>query len=162
MIKSAKFSPCRAYRYTLWRIWDKSKPYAMFIGLNPSTADEVNDDPTVRRCINYSRDWGYGGLCMTNIFAYRATDPKNMISFPSPIGPRNNFWLKKSSKKAGIIVAAWGTKGEYKNRGSEVIELIDNLQCLRITKDGHPQHPLYLSKNIKPIKFERIDNEKKY
>ena len=78
--KTATFSECRKYRYTLWRRWDGlfASGYAMFIGLNPSTADETNDDPTIRRCIGYARDWGYGGLCMTNLFAFRATLPKNM------------------------------------------------------------------------------------
>ena len=83
---TAEFSPCRTYRYALWRWWDRSRPYAMFIGLNPSTADEVNNDPTVSRCIGYSRRWGYGGLCMTNIFAYRSTDPARMKAHSAPIG----------------------------------------------------------------------------
>lgn len=80
MNKGAKFSDCRKYRYTLWRIWNESEPCVMFIGHNPSTADEKEDDPTIRRCINYSRDWGYGGLYMVNLFAYRATDPKDLIA----------------------------------------------------------------------------------
>ncbi len=75
MKSDAELSKCRAYRYALWRTWDESKPFAMFVGLNPSTADELEDDPTIRRCINFSKLWGYGGLCMVNLFAYRATDP---------------------------------------------------------------------------------------
>lgn len=75
MKSDAELSKCRTYRYALWRTWDESKPFAMFVGLNPSTADELEDDPTIRRCINFSKLWGYGGLCMVNLFAYRATDP---------------------------------------------------------------------------------------
>jgi hypothetical protein len=75
MIKDAVLSECRTYRYALWRIWDQTVPYAMFIGLNPSTADESNDDPTLTRCMGFAKSWGYGGVCMANLFALRSTDP---------------------------------------------------------------------------------------
>ena len=149
-MKSAQFSPCRNYRYALWRWWDKEKAYAMFIGLNPSTADETNDDPTIRRCIGFASDWGYGGLCMTNLFAIRATDPKEMMKRDRPVGPENNFWLLKLSRQAGIIIAAWGVNGTYRHRNEFVCAMLENLKCLGLTKTGHPRHPLYLSKNIKP------------
>ena len=87
--RKTRFSPCRRYRYTLWRDWNPLLPdnvYAMFIGLNPSTADETNDDPTIRRCINFAKSWGCDSFCMTNIFAFRATDPKVMIAEPEPVG----------------------------------------------------------------------------
>lgn len=74
--KDARLSSCRAYRFALWRIWDQSMPYAMFIGLNPSTADETRDDPTLVRCGNFARQWGYGSVCMANLFALRATGPR--------------------------------------------------------------------------------------
>lgn len=93
MKKTAKLSDCRTYRYELWRTWDESKPYAMFIGLNPSTADETEDDPTIRRCINFAKTWGYGGLCMTNLFAYRATQPEDMKRASDPIGNKNDETL---------------------------------------------------------------------
>jgi len=112
-ISSAEFSPDRVHRYELWRTWDKSKGIAMFIGLNPSTADEIKNDPTVTRCINYAKKWGYGGMIMSNIFAYRATDPKIMKGATDPVGPDNDEWLVKSSKEAGLIVAAWGNHGEF-------------------------------------------------
>jgi len=88
--KRAAFSPCRTFRYSLWHQWgDDSLGYAMFIGLNPSTADETLDDPTVRRCINFARDWGYGALCMTNLFAFRSTDPSVMKAHPDAYsGPK--------------------------------------------------------------------------
>ncbi len=154
MEKSANFSPCRKYRYSLWRSWDKlgmtGGNYAMFIGLNPSTADEVNDDPTVRRCIAYAKAWGYGALCMTNIFGFRATDPKDMMAVDDPIGEGNNTALKEFAKGAGVVVAAWGVHGAYRGRGEEVRLMLPNLSCLRLTKDGHPGHPLYLPKSLGP------------
>ena len=149
----AKFSKDRIYRYALWRIWDDRMPKLLFVGLNPSTADERNDDPTMRRCIRFSKDLGYGGFIMGNIFAYRSTDPKKLKTIKDPIGLRNNYWLKKLHKEAGMTIAAWGTHGKYLNRGEEVSELLDNLYCLRITKEGFPSHPLYLPSSLKPIKY---------
>ena len=86
MKKNAKFSACRKYRYALWRTWDESKPYVMIIGLNPSTADENKNDPTITRCINFAKSWGYGGVCVTNLFAFRATVPSDMKTSNDPIG----------------------------------------------------------------------------
>ena len=95
----AIFSGCRTYRYTLWRSWDRDKGDVMFIGLNPSTADETLNDPTVRRCINYAKSWGYGGIYMANMFAFRATDPKEMKQAKDPIGYRNDFWLMDMAQR---------------------------------------------------------------
>ena len=150
--QTALFSADRKYRYILWRWWSR-KPFAMFIGLNPSTADERNDDPTIRRCIRFASDWGYGGLCMTNLFALRATDPKEMMKHPMPIGSENDGWLLELSQEAGIVIAAWGTKGGFQQRDKAVYAMIDNLKCLGLTKAGHPKHPLYLSKDVRPISF---------
>lgn len=140
------FSDCRKFRYTLWRTWNpvENPTYAMFIGLNPSTADETNDDPTVRRCIRFSKDWGYGALCMTNIFAYRATDPYDMKAQRDPVGSQNDFWLRNISAKASVVIAAWGVHGEYLGRGKQVFEMLPSLQCLGTTVNGQPRHPLYL------------------
>jgi len=151
-ISSAEFSPDRVHRYELWRTWDKSKGIAMFIGLNPSTADEIKNDPTVTRCINYAKKWGYGGMIMSNIFAYRATDPKIMKGATDPVGPDNDEWLVKSSKEASLIVAAWGNHGEFMERGTAVMNLFDGteLHCLSLNKTGHPKHPLYCSSSLKP------------
>ena len=153
MEKSATFSPCRTYRYTLWRYWGGLflSGYAMFIGLNPSTADETIDDPTVRRCMGYARDWGFDGFCMTNLFAFRATLPSNMKAAEDPIGPDNDRSLLYAAKSAGVIVAVWGTHGVYMNRDEEVKKMIPNLSYLKLTKKGFPGHPLYLSKTLKPI-----------
>jgi hypothetical protein len=104
---SAVFSTCRRYRYVLRRIWDRSTPPAMFVGLNPSTADEVKDDPTVRRCIGYAKRWGFGGLIMTNIFAFRSTDPNALVELDDPVGPRNDAWLRRLQRRP----AWWSRRG---------------------------------------------------
>lgn len=150
MEHSAEFSPCRTYRYVLWRIWGGSTGYAMFIGLNPSTADETTNDPTVRRCIAYAKYWGYSGLCMTNLFAYRATDPAEMRRAVDPVGPDNNDWLRDAGSLASVIVAAWGCHGRHHGRDLVVRQMFPQLTYLRLTKDGHPAHPLYLPKTLMP------------
>jgi len=151
----AVFSPCRQYRYLLWRRWadDWASNYAMVIGLNPSTADETNDDPTIRRCIKFAKDWGYSGLCMANIFAYRATDPKDMIAVNEPIGVENDRYLKETAAAASVVIAAWGNHGTYKNRHLQVKRIIPVLHCLKVTKSGMPSHPLYLPQTLKPVPF---------
>lgn len=150
---SAVLSECRTYRYELWRRWNKELPYCVFIGLNPSTADETVDDPTINRCKKFAADWGYGGLCMVNLFAFRATDPPDMKQAIDPVGPDNNKYLMKAVKDAGVVIAAWGTDGGFHGRDEEIIELIDNLSCLSITRGGFPGHPLYLKANLKPKPF---------
>jgi hypothetical protein len=154
MEKSAVFSPCRRYRYALWRTWSpldlSGKGYAMFIGLNPSTADEENDDPTVRRCIAFAKSWGFDGLCMTNLFAYRSTDPVVMLAQDDPIGPDNDRTLTDLGIAAGVVVAAWGVRGVHRGRGEAVRRMLPNIHYLRLTRDGHPGHPLYLPKTLMP------------
>ena len=151
MKTSAKFSECRTYRYALWRIWDEKRPLVMFIGLNPSTADEIDNDPTVTRCINFIKDWGYGGLCMSNLFAYRETDRHKMKIYSEPIGPFNDQWLVKLANEAEIVVAAWGNDGAHLKRSEKVIELIPKLYYLALNKSGEPTHPLYLNGSLKPL-----------
>jgi hypothetical protein len=126
MKTDAKLSDCRKYRYALWRTWDESKSYAVFVGLNPSKADETEDDPTIIRCINFAKEWGYGGLRMTNLFAYRATEPNEMMSAQDPVGSENDIWLKNLAKDAGVIVAAWGNNGNYLGRSKEVLMMLPN------------------------------------
>ena len=145
------FSTCRTYRYTLWREWAGGNGYAMFVGLNPSTADETRDDPTIRRCIGFAKAWGYAGLCMTNLFAFRSPNPKNMKVVPDPVGPENDAHLAALSELAGVIVAAWGTNGTHRGRDIAVRHLLPGLHCLSMTKSGHPGHPLYLPKTLVPI-----------
>lgn len=151
--RGAEFSECRAWRYSLWRRWDWQLDQVMFIGLNPSTADEREDDPTIRRCIRFARDWGYGGLLMMNAFAFRATDPKNMKAAKDPIGPGNDEALKFRQTQVGLIVAAWGAHCSPQ-RELEVCEIIGRpIYCLGKTKNGSPKHPLYLRADTKPELF---------
>lgn len=128
-------------------------PYVQFIGLNPSTADETLDDPTIRRCIGFAKSWGYGAMCMTNLFAWRDTDPSKMKLVPHPIGEDNDEWLSEIATNAGLIVAAWGKDGSHLYRGIKVKQLLPNLHCFKLNKDGSPQHPLYLPKAMKPIPY---------
>lgn len=156
---SAIFSPCRTWRYTLERIWwPQDQHWVAFIGLNPSTADEVQDDPTVRRCIGFAKSWGFGRMLMLNIFAYRATLPRDLRAAQDPVGPMNDTWLIGSTKRASLVVAAWGTHGVYQNRHQNILKIFQNagttLHCLRVTKDGLPGHPLYLPRNLAPIIYE--------
>ena len=151
MKADAQFSACRKYRYALWRTWDESKPYAMFVGLNPSTADEVNNDPTVIRCINFAKSWGYGGLCMANLFAYRATEPDEMMAAVEPVGSANDDWLVNLANEAGVVVAGWGNDGRYLNRSKDVVGLLPNLHYLKRNKSGEPAHPLYLKSDLRPV-----------
>ncbi len=168
-MKETIFSPCRKYRYTLWREWDcdlvsscaddmkHASKYAMFIGLNPSTADETQDDPTIRRCIGFAKSWGYGALCMTNIFAFRATDPKVMKQQNDPVGEFNKLHVSGCASGAGVVIAAWGTHGIFRGQDIHVKQWMRNvgveLHYLELTKDEHPKHPLYLKKDLKPIPF---------
>lgn len=151
---SASFSPCRRYRYSLVRAWAVG-PVCMFIGLNPSTADENIDDPTIRRCIRFAKDWGYGRLIMTNLFAFRATDPRDMKAEEFPIGGHeNDLALRSLADSAGVVIAAWGVHGIHQDRAAGVKKMIPNLHCLGLTKDGHPRHPLYMPANSKPLPFK--------
>jgi hypothetical protein len=144
----ALFSPCRRWRYVLWRHWDRRLPICVFIGLNPSTADETQDDPTVRRCIRFAKDWGYGALWMLNAYAFRATDPAVMkAAGPNALGPRNNEYLRVAAVNADLVVAAWGTHCD-EIREATVKQIVTDtgatLYCLGVTTAGHPKHPLYL------------------
>jgi hypothetical protein len=151
MERTADFSPCRRYRYALWRTWGGITGYAMFVGLNPSTADETEDDPTIRRCIAFAKEWGYGGLCMTNLFAYRATQPTDMMNADDPVGPDNDDWLRDAGGGASVVVAAWGVNGTFSGRNTAVRKTLPRLHYLRLTKAGHPGHPLYLPKTLRPV-----------
>jgi hypothetical protein len=151
--KSAKLSACRNYRYALWRSWDDSKPRVMFIGLNPSTADEAQDDPTLRRCMNYAQDWGFGSVCISNLFAFRATEPNDMKNAENPIGSENDKWLMKLVGQSSLIVAAWGNDGSFLDRSAQVRKFLPELHCLKLNKSGEPAHPLYQKAKLNPIAF---------
>lgn len=145
--RGAYFSPCRAYRYKLWRTWDSTKPKVMFLMLNPSTADEVHNDPTVERCERRARLMGFGGLVVCNIFAYRATDPQEMKSVIDPVGPENNQVIAALANDVAQIVCAWGNHGQHLKRSTYMRKLLKKhrrkLKVLKLAKTGEPVHPLY-------------------
>ncbi len=142
--KGAQLSECRTWRYVLWRIWDPTKDPVNFYGLNPSTADETTDDATIRRCVGFAKLWGYGGIYMLNLFAFRATQPADMKAAADPVGPDNDRLLRAYHNTSARSVACWGTHGTFQNRDKVVTELLGDLYCLGTTKDGHPKHPLRL------------------
>jgi len=149
----AILSEDRKYRYLLSRIWDESKSTVMIIGLNPSTADETENDPTIERCISFAKSWGYGGVYMLNLFGFRATQSKDMFNAEEPIGIDNDEYIKKYSKICDKVVCAWGNDGNYKNRSQEILAIIKNSYYLKLNKTGEPAHPLYLKADLVPIKF---------
>lgn len=131
-------------------------PKAVFIGLNPSTADAFKDDPTVAKCQRYTRSWGdYGGIIMLNIFAFRATDPQIMKKAPDPVGVDNDAWIKYTTMNAPLVIAKWGNHGAYLHRSSEVCSYLKGLKCLEIAKTGEPKHVLYLKGSLQPRDYTR-------
>lgn len=153
----AEFSECGTYRYKLWRIWDDKLPPITFIGLNPSTADAIADDQTVTRCIRFSKDWGYGGFQIVNLFAYRSTDPDALKHVADPVGPENDRYIKDATGlDHALVVAVWGKDGGKTRRSGEVLQLINRgLDCLGYTKDGYPKHPSRARKDSELERFPR-------
>ena len=147
----AVFSDCRKYRYALWRIWDGNKPLVMIIGLNPSTADETSNDPTITRCKSFARSWGYGGVLVANLFGFRATSPNELRVYHEPVGKENDFWVHEIAKEAVIKVAAWGNHGKFLNRSEKILTSLDQLHCIQMNKSGEPAHPLYLKGELSPF-----------
>jgi len=144
IVGAAHFSRCGRYRYALWRTWDVSLPSVCFIALNPSTADATRDDPTMRRCIAFARRWGFGGMAVGNIFAFRATRPADMKAEPNPIGRANDRWLQRLASESPLVVAAWGSHGAWMGREAQVLALLADVECLGVTASGAPRHPLYV------------------
>lgn len=150
MKSGAILSDCRKYRYVLWRQWGDGKSL-VFIGLNPSTADETNNDRTISRCIDFAKRWGYDKLVMLNLFAYRTPYPNWMKRARDPIGPDNDRWLRTYCRDAGMIIAAWGADGSFMDRENSVCGMLrGQVHCLGITKHGHPRHPLYMRGDTRP------------
>lgn len=153
----ARFSECGRYRYTLARTWGVA-PFACWVMLNPSTADASQDDPTIRRCIGFSKAWGYGGLCVVNLFAFRATDPVAMKLQTDPVGPGNDEAILGAADERELVVAAWGVHGTHRGRAADVLRLLREagsvVHCLGATKDGHPKHPLYVAGATKAVLFK--------
>jgi len=144
----ARFSPDRLYRYRLEReVAPFSEGTVCFILLNPSTADEEQDDPTIRRCMAYARAWGYRHLVVVNLFGYRATDPRELRKVSDPQGPGNGHEVFLAAQAADLVVGGWGTHGSYRNQGRNTVEMLRHrhvaVHALGLTKGGEPVHPLY-------------------
>lgn len=169
--REAVFSKDMRYRYSLEITWGDGD-ICQFIGLNPSTADEMKDDNTVRRCKNFARDWGFSGIVMTNLFAFRATYPRDMKKEQNPIGEKcigekcnlkagqrefqnvNDIFLAFWKETCARTVAAWGNHGLFMGRSQEFRKWFGSMMCFRITKAGQPEHPLYMPNSIKLIAYE--------
>jgi hypothetical protein len=150
----AQFSPCGLYRYRLYRTWDLFLPTCLFVMLNPSKADEVDNDPTVERCERRARAWGFGTLEVVNIFALRSTDPTALYSAVDPVGPANDAAILAAAAGASRIICAWGTHGAFMGRGRKVREMLEGaghmLYALKVNQGGDPAHPLYLPYSQEP------------
>ena len=152
----AIYGPGERYRYTLWRsIGGGSLGLCVFVMLNPSTATDFVVDPTTRRCVDFARRWGYSEYAAVNLFAYRATKPRDMKAVKDPVGPLNNKYVLAVVEKAEFVVAAWGNHGSYRGRSKEVLELLEGhqLNILKLTKQGEPHFPLYLPRDTKPFEW---------
>lgn len=154
MTRLAKISPCLRYRYALGRMWDPTRPINLvWCMLNPSTADGTKDDPTIRQCIGFARDWGYGGFIVVNLFAYRSPDPKDLLRVEDPVGPDNNIVWQECMTHHHSIVAAWGSNVQrLGSLANDRIALLRDLAGKRLwtfgmTANGNPLHPLYLSRS---------------
>ncbi len=163
----AVFSPDRRYRYLLWRRWSDDPPgargagqapWALFVLLNPSTADETVNDPTVERCQRRAMKAGYGGMVVLNIFALRSTDPSALYEEGDPVGRRNDRYIRFAVHRIPDVVCGWGTHGAHLDRGRKVLDLLTTIgvrpQAFGLTQQGQPKHPLYLPYSLAPTPLE--------
>lgn len=153
MRSQAVYSPCEQYRYWLSRTWEDG-PTVSFVGLNPSTATEATDDPTVRRCRRFAERWGYGGFIMLNLFAFRATEPKEMKVQEHPVGSETDRYLLEGAYQSQEIVCCWGIHGHFRGRAAYVEKMLRaeysaKLRYLRLVSGGTPGYPLYLPNSVK-------------
>lgn len=160
VVSQAEFSPCGRYRYTLERRWD-GKPFGSpgvcaWLMMNPSTADEQVDDPTVRRARDFSRRWGYGAMVVLNAFALRATKPTMLLEAEDPVGPGNDAAITRWAKQAEKVIAAWGLPPKpLRWRSLDVAALLARAGvqplALKVTQSGQPSHPLYIAGDTMPV-----------
>jgi hypothetical protein len=152
---TATYSDCERYRYALTRTWDEQAKRVLFVMLNPSKATEVQNDPTVERCERRARALGFGAFQVTNIFAWRDTDPFKMRKATDPIGPENDAAILAGVAWADQVIAAWGTHGAHLDRGPQMAAILHAtgkpISTLGLSKHGHPKHPLYISYSQQPI-----------
>lgn len=152
MKKAAILSDDKMYRYQLSRIWDESKSPILFIMLNPSTADADADDPTIRRVIRFATSWGYGGVYVANLYAFRSTDPKALKHADDPIGNENVAHITQLIGMVSKVVYAWGNN---QKEPSWLSELVQTPYCIDLSKKGIPKHPLYLKNELIPKVYVR-------
>lgn len=158
MMRWAAFSDCRSYRYSLVQGWETvpGSDWLVVVGLNPSTADEINDDPTVRRCIGFAKRERYVGLIMLNAFAFRGTDPKSMLAAADPVGPGNDAAIRVLCESRDVLLA-WGVHGGHRGRDCEVVGIVrpvaSRVLCLGLTAAGYPRHPLYLARDTPMVRY---------
>lgn len=145
----------RLHRYALWRRWKTTGDTILFIGLNPSTADEKSNDPTIRRCISFAEREGASAVMVVNLFAYRATLPGDLFRANNPIGPENDLWIQAATQITKQTVACWGNHGTFMERGCQVASLLSDPRCFGLTKLGEPKHPLYLHGTTPLISMRR-------
>lgn len=153
--RTAVLSPCGRYRYWLTREWAHG-PRVTFVMLNPSTADADRDDQTIRRCVGYARSWGYAGLIVVNLYAWRSTSPRALWTSPDPIGPANDGYLLGAASLALMhhtpLVAAWGTNARADRVAAvRAISGMHRLSALALTKSGQPRHPVRLRADLTPV-----------
>ena len=152
----ATFDARRRYRYRLWRQWEASRPRVLWIMLNPSTADEETLDPTIRRCMGFAKAWGFGGIDVVNLFAWRATEPRLLRAARDPVGPSNDEMIAAAVHEAAAIVAAWGNHPMALARGRAVrqlaVKLDKSVWCLGLTKAGEPRHPLFVAGSTRIVR----------
>ncbi|ETX15152.1 hypothetical protein OCH239_17875 [Roseivivax halodurans JCM 10272] len=150
-VSEAFYSECERYRYGLSRVWDESVPPVLFVMLNPSTATELANDPTIHRCETRAQRMGAGGVSIANLFAFRATKPSDLKRAEDPEGPENAALLADWHDRAAWTIAAWGVHGGFREAGQRAARSMADLWHLGTTKDGHPRHPLYVSYKIDPV-----------
>lgn len=156
--RGARISACGLYRYFLFRGWDIKKPAVAFCMLNPSTADALNDDPTIRKVIGFAQRQGYGSVYVINLFAYRSTDPKLLKDVADPVGPENDMTIRIVLNVCKAVICAWGKHGSLQQRDLAVCMLFEQNGiaplCLAVNQDGSPQHPLYIPYTAAPVPWE--------
>lgn len=167
-LKTAKLSDCGRYRYELRRVWQEGKPDCIWIMLNPSTADAVEDDPTIRRCMSFARNWGCGSITVLNLFAVRATKPSDMMNAADPVGPDNHSVCNAVFDRVltsvldpraptDLVVCAWGAWGNHMSMDQTMLGWLDAQRldpyALGLTASGQPRHPLYVKGDTKLVKY---------
>jgi hypothetical protein len=158
--RGAKFSPCKKYRLQLWRLWDDQLPIIMFLMLNPSSADAHNDDPTIRRCVNFTKNWGYGGFYIGNLYPLISSKPKLLLESLSVSHSENKLNLDEMAEKCDKIICAWGNFEIVKKLGIPNDFLIDyknKLYYISKSKNETPKHPLYLKSSLKLKKYNKLN-----